>query len=1299
MLGRLLLWTFLVLWLVHSAHLKNNGYRPAPASGEPNGPGPQPNGNGGGVGRILTPFGGYRNKGATKGNSYGAAAAVPSGYGAKTNGYGAVAGLPNGNGQKSNGYGAGVPNGKGQGAKPYGASATASNGHVSPNPNAGMKGPIKGYSHPPFGAGAALGMGTQRRIGVPQLSANRRGVYGVNGYGAQPRNGYRPNGAYARGGLGQGFSTGYSNGAGQKGPKPGYTSPAAVPNGQGARPNDYGARADVPNGRVAKPSDHGGLPNGYRPRHNGYGYPSGGAKAPKLGYGTGTGVTNGQGTKPKSYGIGPTHLQNSKGIGARAPNGEAKATNGGYDMPNEFGLPNGYGLPNGQFTKGVFAPNRKGPKGDVRSPEAPSIAPVPDTVPIGPELIKGVAPAPNVPQGKAYPKLAPLQQGNTYSKPAPEPGQFPQGQLYPQPEPVLIPQVKLFPKPEPAQEQAQEPVPVSNRKTYSKPAPEPAQFPQGQMYPQPEPVLIPRGKLYPKPELAKQPAPVPQGKTYPKPAPVLQGKTYPKPSQVPAPITPQGKPCPQKVIEPAQVPQGKAYPKPASELAPVVSQWKPYPKPAPKPVTPALQQGKTPNVPNKGGAEGLVPNGQAPNLPLDQLGYVTGSEVPEKKNGGPSISPGDRDIVRERNGLTVTKYVAAFLPETMAAKNTGPIVTEDTLTKASPVLPSDEVSLGSKPAFVPEESAAVSEVLESDIGNPPDYGPGAGIPRGQGVKPNGYGAGAGLSGGAAAKGYGGNPNGYGAGATAQNRHGAKPNGYGAGAGVSKGSGVPNGFSAKPNGYGAGANGGGAKAPKPGYGAGAGVYNPVAVGYGNGYGAGKSKQHEGYGNGNGQGVYPGAAYGNGYGTPTNGNGYGTPANGNGYGTPANGNGYGTPANGNGYGTPANGNGYGTPANGNGYGTPVNGNGYGTPANGGSGPYNGAPIIPAGLDGTIQFQPQPAGLGLSGSYGGQPLSTGQEAKSYTKYGIGGLHFGGQPLGLETDVASKYGKSGSPYGSDNSKSAGQYGYGAPYAGQPLGQMEDPGKSAGKYGYGEMPTNPQPIGLGPHAGKSTAKYGLSPDAGKSLGKYGGGAPEPFGLGGEKQKSADKYSNLGQYEPHLLEPGMVGRSTGQYENVLPYEPLSLNPVTAGKPYGSENGQLPPAQTVGREGEGKSSGKYGRGYLNGQVQAEVVSFPTATTSLPSISHAPVPLFVPVVSSFPSEAPSAADSEVPAEPAGTAALSVVQTQAPPLGSDATLPQTSHQIHIQQHLKLHIHPQGKSWRGGDKEKKYELTGFLGNGRHQG
>lgn len=67
----------------------------------------------------------------------------------------------------------------------------------------------------------------------------------------------------------------------------------------------------------------------------------------------------------------------------------------------------------------------------------------------------------------------------------------------------------------------------------------------------------------------------------------------------------------------------------------------------------------------------------------------------------------------------VTKAVPALVPETMAAKNTGPIVPRETLTKSAPGVAPEEVSIKSEPAVVPEKSAVEHGVLESKVGSPP----------------------------------------------------------------------------------------------------------------------------------------------------------------------------------------------------------------------------------------------------------------------------------------------------------------------------------------------------------------------------------------------------------------------------------------------------------------------------------------------------------------------------------------------------------------------------------------------------
>ncbi|XP_029934571.1 calymmin isoform X2 [Myripristis murdjan] len=388
------------------------------------------------------------------------------------------------------------------------------------------------------------------------------------------------------------------------------------------------------------------------------------------------------------------------------------------------------------------------------------------------------------------------------------------------------------------------------------------------------------------------------------------------------------------------------------------------------------------------------------------------------------------------------------------------------------------------------------------------------------------------------------------------------------------------------------------------------------------------------------------------------------------------------------------------------------------------------MPAGLDGTSQFEPQTAGLGPNGKlggmyggmgsspFGGQPIGMGPD-KSQTKYGIGGLPFSSKPLNRGANGAGKFGYGGSPYGPAGDpaggKLSGKYGglaagmggdpapgYGElSNGGQPLGLGSDR-KSAGKYGYGGSPYEAQPVGHSPE-GHIAAQYGLGglpydPEPmelghnGKLTGKYGGGevpyAPQPLGFG----------DNQGSYESQPLDALSAAKSAGGYETAgMPYEPLPLEPETVGKSYGKE--ELPtPGMAV--EGEGKSIDRYENGgYINGHVQPEVVAFPAAPTPSSTLALPPVPSYVPLVSSFTSDVEPVAGIEDLPHPAGTASLSLAsapagQTQAPPL-----LPEQSpRQIHIQQHLKLHFHPQGKSRKGGP-DNKYDLNGFFGNSGYQG
>ncbi|XP_049320761.1 calymmin isoform X11 [Astyanax mexicanus] len=395
----------------------------------------------------------------------------------------------------------------------------------------------------------------------------------------------------------------------------------------------------------------------------------------------------------------------------------------------------------------------------------------------------------------------------------------------------------------------------------------------------------------------------------------------------------------------------------------------------------------------------------------------------------------------------------------------------------------------------------------------------------------------------------------------------------------------------------------------------------------------------------------------------------------------------------------------------------GNGY-LPAAGGTGqlPYNGAPIVPAGMDGTGQIQPQTAELGheaksagaygtgqiqpqtaelgpeaksagaYGGPYGAQPMGVGSKAKSQMKYGIGGLPFAGSPMGYGSDP---YGKYGNPY------AAQPYGgsYGAPYNPKPLGLGSDP-RSASKYGYGGSPYGGQPLGYGAKdkSSKSGSVLGLGglpygtqpltvgPDAGKS-GKYGqpaaAYAPESVSYGGDG-KFAGKYGKPAlPFNSGIAGPVTDGQSVEQ--PALPYEALpgpEIDGMKSVDQFGE--GEIPPqpdaALIQGSTGTGS--------YLGGGLQPEAVSFSAPVTAGPppvSAGSTPLPL----------------DTAVLPE-AGPSALAPLQAEphSAQLPSLTLQPATPQQIHIQQQLKVHLHTQGKSWTGGT-EGKYGLKGFLGNG----
>lgn len=102
----------------------------------------------------------------------------------------------------------------------------------------------------------------------------------------------------------------------------------------------------------------------------------------------------------------------------------------------------------------------------------------------------------------------------------------------------------------------------------------------------------------------------------------------------------------------------------------------------------------------------------------------------------------------------------------------------------------------------------------------------------------------------------------------------------------------------------------------------------------------------------------------------------------------------------------------------------------------------------------------------------------------------------------------------------------------------------------------------------------------------------------------------------------------------------------------------------------------------------VVAFPAAPTPSPSLAYPAVTSYLPVEAFTPDVVPGAGVEDLP-DPAGTAGLALDSAPATEMQGMAEVPeqpdelldqqQLPRQIHIQQHLKLHFHPQGKSWRG--------------------
>ncbi|XP_076121783.1 uncharacterized protein LOC143102206 isoform X2 [Alosa pseudoharengus] len=379
----------------------------------------------------------------------------------------------------------------------------------------------------------------------------------------------------------------------------------------------------------------------------------------------------------------------------------------------------------------------------------------------------------------------------------------------------------------------------------------------------------------------------------------------------------------------------------------------------------------------------------------------------------------------------------------------------------------------------------VQHTLQGGVSRPQNGALGRLMPRGRG----GYG---GKAGGypTAALGAGGYRNG--------NGRGMKQGGYGAGAGLGVGMGLSNGLGAglgagkqAARGYG---NGMGAY---PGAGAGYGSYPGAGRGYGpgaaypgavgNGYGGlgqggypmgGRGGKQVGYTDG--MGGYPGAGLGDGMGLGLGGPGAGAKPLTSGYA-----NGY---TNGNGYMNGAGG--YPVLADGAGMGSKA-GKGPGGASMGpaGSLPYGGQPVVAAGLgvdgkSGGYGAGPVPLGLSPDAS-----LGAGLEPVNGKFGGMGQLPYNGAPVipaGLEGDGGYPYGAAQQlGLGADAGKSASKYGD----AGAALGaQPSQPGPQTGgkpkcKNGNGRGYGGPQPAAYagplaasqGGYGGKDGNKYGMN--------------------------------------------------------------------------------------------------------------------------------------------------------------------------------------------------------------------------------
>ncbi|TNN51683.1 hypothetical protein EYF80_038095 [Liparis tanakae] len=291
----------------------------------------------------------------------------------------------------------------------------------------------------------------------------------------------------------------------------------------------------------------------------------------------------------------------------------------------------------------------------------------------------------------------------------------------------------------------------------------------------------------------------------------------------------------------------------------------------------------------------------------------------------------------------------------------------------------------------------------------------------------------------------------------------------------------------------------------------------------------------------------------------------------------------------------------------------------------------------------------GAGYRNSYGGNGNGYGAGVqpdyarmgaeKSNNKYGIGGLQFGGQPPSTE----GKYGYAGSPYGpAGDAKSSRKYGgagagmgadpapaqygmAGSPYQHEPLGQH---GKLPGRYGAGEVPYAPQTLGFRTEA-------------------------NPF----------EQYGMV-----HWVRVVTVTVSPETDAAASPYDPQPVEPDSAVVSYNPTASPAPafPSATAALPAEAIAPDAVPEGGVEDLHEAAVEDLAEAGgEDRPEAGG--------------EELPEAGGEDLP-DPAldfGPPAESQGAAQAPEhpeelLHQQQQLPR---QIHIQQHLKLHFHPQGK------------------------